>query len=62
MMTALLLYGYCSGLDSSRRIIKACAERVDFTMIIAHDALDFRTLGDLGSIIWRRWRGCYCRC
>ena len=29
-MTALLLYAYCSGLYSSRRIAKACAERVDF--------------------------------
>ena len=41
MMTALLLYGYCSGLCSSRRIAKACAERVDFMMIVAHDAPDF---------------------
>src|SRR5271168_1874650 len=38
MMTALLLYAYCSGLYSSRRIAKACAERVDFMMIVAHDA------------------------
>ena len=29
MMTALLLYAYCSGLYSSRRIAKACAERVE---------------------------------
>src|ERR1700684_3780208 len=41
MMTALLLYAYCSGLYSSRRIAKACAERVDFMMIVAHDAPDF---------------------
>ena len=44
MMTALLLYAYCSGLYSSRRIAKACAERVDFMMIVAHDAPDFRTI------------------
>jgi transposase len=43
MMTALLLYAYCSGLYSSRRIAKACAERVDFMMIVAHDAPDFRS-------------------
>jgi transposase len=30
MMTALLLYSYCSGIYSSRRIAKACRERVDF--------------------------------
>ena len=46
MMTALLLYGYCSGLYSSRRIAKACVERVDFMMIVAHDAPDFRTISD----------------
>ena len=42
----LLLYAYCSGLYSSRRIAKACAERVDFMMIVAHDAPDFRTIAD----------------
>ena len=46
MMTALLLYAYCSGLYSSRRIAKACVERVDFMMIVAHDAPDFRTIAD----------------
>ncbi len=45
-MTALLLYAYCSGLYSSRRIAKACAERVDFMMIVAHDAPDFRAIAD----------------
>ena len=45
-MTALLLYAYCSGLYSSRRITKACVERVDFMMIVAHDASDFRTIAD----------------
>jgi len=46
MMTAKLLYAYCSGLYSSRRIAKACSERVDFMMIVAHDAPDFRTIAD----------------
>src|SRR6202142_1979680 len=46
MMTALLLYAYCSGLYSSRRIAEGCAERVDFMMIVAHDAPDFRTIAD----------------
>ena len=30
----------------SRRIAKACVERVDFMMIVAHDAPDFRTIAD----------------
>jgi putative transposase len=38
MMTAVLLYAYCSGLYSSRRIAKACAERIDFMMIVAPPA------------------------
>ena len=45
-MTTLLLYAYCSGLYSSRRIAKACGERVDFMMIVAHDAPDFRRIAD----------------
>ena len=37
MMTALLLYAYCRGLYSSRRIAQACRERVDFMSITALD-------------------------
>jgi transposase len=46
MMTALLLHGYASGLYSSRRLARACVERVDFMMIVAGDAPDFRTIAD----------------
>ena len=46
MMTALLLYGYCCGIYSSRRIAKACRERVDFMSIVGLDAPDFRTISD----------------
>jgi transposase len=46
MMVALLLHAYCTGLYSSRRIAKACIERVDFMTIVAHDAPDFRTIAD----------------
>ncbi len=44
MMTALLLYGYCRGVYSSRRIAQACRERVDFMSIVALDPPDFRTI------------------
>jgi transposase len=44
MMTALLLYGYCQGIYSSRRIARACRERVDFMAIVGTDAPDFRTV------------------
>src|SRR5262252_553979 len=46
MMTALLLYAYCSGIYSSRRIAKACRERVDLMSIVGLDAPDFRTISD----------------
>ena len=46
MMTALLLYAYCSGVYSSRRIAKASRERVDFMSIVGLDAPDFRTISD----------------
>src|SRR2546428_9192676 len=46
MMTALLLYAYCCGIYSSRRIAEACRERVDFMSIVGLDAPDFRTISD----------------
>src|ERR1700681_1026331 len=46
MMTTLLLYSYCCGVYSSRRIAKACREWVDFMSIVALDAPDFRTVSE----------------
>src|SRR4051812_39381554 len=46
MMTALLLYAYCQGIFSSRRIAKACKERVDFMAVTAMNQPDFRTVSD----------------
>lgn len=46
MMTALLLYAYCQGIYSSRRIARACEERVDFMAVTAHQRPDFRTISD----------------
>lgn len=46
MMVALLLYAYSVGLYSSRRIAKACVERLDFMAIVALDAPDFRTISE----------------
>jgi len=46
MMTALLLYAYCQGVYSSRRIARACEERVDFRALTAHQTPDFRTISE----------------
>src|SRR5262245_57534399 len=44
MMTALLMYSYCQGVYSSRRIAKACVERVDFMAVTGRSQPDFRTV------------------
>jgi transposase len=46
MMTAVLLYAYCQGIYPSRRIAKACRERVDFMAVTAMQMPDFRTISD----------------
>jgi transposase len=46
MMTALLLYAYSQGTYSSRRIARACEERVDFMAVTGLNRPDFRTVSD----------------
>jgi transposase len=46
MMTALILYANCQGIYSSRRIAKACQERVDFMAVTGMQRPDFRTISD----------------
>ena len=46
MMTALLLYGYSQGISSSRRIAKACEERLDFAALTGLQRPDFRTIAE----------------
>jgi transposase len=44
MMTALLLYSYCQGNYSSRRIARACRQRVDYMALTGMQKPDFRTI------------------
>lgn len=44
MMTAVLLYGYCQGIYSSRRMARACRQRVDFMALTSMQKPDFRTI------------------
>jgi len=46
MMVALLLYAYCRGAYSSRKIAQGCEERVDFMAVTALQKPDFRTVSD----------------
>ncbi len=46
MMVALLLYAYSQGVYSSRRIARACEERLDFAAVTGLQHPDFRTISD----------------
>lgn len=46
LMVAILLYGYCKGVYSSRRIAQACQERVDFMAVAGRETPDFRTISE----------------
>jgi transposase len=46
MMTKVLVYAYCVGIFSSRRIQRRLAEDVGFRVLAAGNAPDFRTIAD----------------
>lgn len=46
MMTKILVYGYCVGVFSSRRIQKRLTEDVAFRVLAAGNEPDFRTISD----------------
>jgi transposase len=50
MMVALLLYAYCRGIFSSRRIQQACEERVTFRVIVGAEIPNFRTINDFRKL------------
>jgi transposase len=46
MMTGLLLYGYATGVQTSRKLAKHCQEDVAFRVLSANNTPDFRTISD----------------
>ena len=50
LMTKLLVYGYCVGVYSSRKIRKRLEEDVPFRVLAAGNAPDFRTISDFRKI------------
>ena len=50
MMTKILLYGYCVGVFSSRRMQKKLVEDVGFRMLAAGNEPDFRTISDFRKL------------
>jgi len=50
LMTKLLVYGYCTGVFSSRRIGKRLQEDIPFKVLAAGNEPDFRTISDFRKI------------
>src|SRR2546422_8646680 len=50
MMVCLLLYAYCVGVFSSRKIALACERNLAFLAIVGQDRPDFRTISDFRKI------------
>src|SRR5215210_9502035 len=46
MLTKVLVYGYCVGVFSSRRLQRRLLEDIPFRVLAAGNAPDFRTIGD----------------
>jgi len=50
LMTKLLVYGYCTGVFSSRRLQKRIQEDIPFKVLAAGNQPDFRTIADFRKI------------
>jgi transposase len=59
MMTKLLVYGYCTGVFSSRKIARRVIEDVAFRVLAAGNQPDFRTIADFRKIHLEALRGLF---
>ena len=59
MMTKVLIYGYCVGVFSSRRIQKRLQEDIGFKVLAAGNEPDFRTISDFRKIHLEVLRGLF---
>jgi transposase len=50
MMTKVLMYGYCIGVYSSRKILRHLVEDVAFRVLADGNQMDFRTISDFRKI------------
>jgi transposase/signal recognition particle subunit SEC65 len=49
-MTGILLYGYCNGITSSRKLEKRCQEDIAFRVLAANNQPDHRTISDFRKL------------
>jgi transposase len=59
MMTKLLVYAYCVGVDSARKIRQRLVEDVAFRVLAAGNEPDFRTISDFRKIHLRALEGLF---
>lgn len=59
MMTKVLVYGYCMGVFSSRRIEKRLAEDIAFRVLAAGNEPDFRTISEFRRIHLKALEGLF---
>src|SRR4249919_3294016 len=59
MMTKLLVYGYCVGVYSARKIQQRLVEDVAFRVLAAGNEPDFRTISDFRKIHLRALGGLF---
>src|SRR6185312_12150164 len=50
LMVTLLVYAYCLGVRSSRKIAAACERNLAFRAIVGTDRPDFRTISDFRKV------------
>ena len=50
MMVCLLLYAYCVGVFSSRKLALACERTLAFVAIVGSERPDFRTISDFRTL------------
>jgi len=59
LMTKLLVYGYCTGVFSSRKIAKRLEEDIPFRVLAAGNEPDFRTISDFRKIHLEALKGLF---
>lgn len=59
LMTKLLVYGYCTGVFSSRRIQKRLQEDIPFRVLAAGNEPDFRTISDFRKLHIKALQGLF---
>ena len=62
MMVCLLLYAYCVGVFSSRKIAQACERNLAFVAIVGRTGQTFAPSAIFASCIWTPFARCLCTC